>query len=283
MKITPILVLATVILAPSAQAAMRCQTQYDNLCYTISGVKMQRINASPSFQKALKAVASKLNPTTVYIYQGYRTAAEQRALVRQNCGAGRTHCPGFASPNGSRHVISTAADPMVPGSVTKKLCYAENQARTEFLGPRSAAAVYTPAGMKTPYTYGHVDDSTGSNYTPRNCGRNEGIGAGTVAQKDDGQKNSAAVEDYKKQKELEGKPIVADAAKPAAQPVAPKPVVAAKPPVQPVAAVRKPSSVAAAKPRYVPKARPKINYGVSSRTGSGLFEDYLKKSLGGAW
>jgi hypothetical protein len=166
------LILASTILIAGNAEAQTCKSKDKNLCFSISGSKMKRISASPAFQRALKSMAAKIPNKQVVIYQGYRTPEEQRAIVRRLCGPGKTRCPGAASPKNSRHVISTAADPMIRGNVIKPLCYAANQARVEHLGPRSAAAVY---GYGNKYTWGHIDDSTGSNYTPRNCKRSEGL------------------------------------------------------------------------------------------------------------
>jgi hypothetical protein len=166
------LILASTLLIAGNAEAQSCKSKQKNLCFSIGGSQMKRINASPSFQRALNAMAAKIPNKQVVIYQGYRTPNEQRAIVRKKCGLGKTRCKGAASPKNSRHVISTAADPMIRGNVIKPLCYAANQARVEHLGPRSAAAVY---GYGNKYTWGHIDDSTGSNYVPRNCKRNEGL------------------------------------------------------------------------------------------------------------
>ncbi len=194
--------------ASEAEAGQKCRSQQGNLCFTISGTAMQRINSSAAFQRALRAVAAKMPNKQVIIYQGYRTPSQQAAIVRRHCGSGRSSCSGAASPRTSRHVISIAADPMVRGNVVKPLCYAENQARVEHLGPRSAAAVY---GYSQGHTWGHIDDSTGSNYTPRNCGRNEGLGASsraaasasraTPSQPDTGAPASPRVEKYKQKRQ----------------------------------------------------------------------------------
>ncbi|MGZ3728013.1 MAG: hypothetical protein ACXVCG_02245 [Bdellovibrionota bacterium] len=184
MRATPkfLLAIAALALPGTASAAMSCKKQDGNLCYRIDGVQRSRIDRSQSFQKALGAVAQKMQgKSVVYIVQGYRTAAEQQRLVDQHCG-GRSSCAGYASARTSRHVISIAADPMLYGNQIKSVCYAENQARVEFLGPRSAAAVYG-YDAHTNLTWAHIDDSTNSNYTPRNCGRNEGLnGSERVAQ-----------------------------------------------------------------------------------------------------
>jgi hypothetical protein len=219
------LLLFPILLVDAALAAQNCKSRQGNLCFAISGGQMKRINGSPAFQRALKAVAAKMGSHQVVIYQGYRSPSDQAAIVRRLCGAGRSSCSGAASPSTSRHVVSIAADPMVRGNVVKPLCHAENQARVEHLGPRSAAAVY---GYSNGYTWGHLDDSTGSNYTPRNCGRNEGLN-GAIAVRDTassswpaanaaepGQRTSPRVDDYKRtRQEKRAKP---SRSKPASRP-----------------------------------------------------------------
>ncbi len=178
--VTSTIFVSCVFFAVSASAgvAPKCKSKQGNLCYAIGGTQMQKINNSSAMQRALKSMAAKLSQHEVIVYQGFRTPDDQRRIVRRLCGSGRNSCPGAASPRSSKHVVSTAADPMIRGNVVKPLCHAENQARVEHLGPRSAAAVY---GYSKGYTWGHIDDATGSNYTPRNCGRYEGL-KGSVAQ-----------------------------------------------------------------------------------------------------
>lgn len=192
-----LLLFALIAAGPAHSAALTCKKQDGNVCYRIAGVERSRIDASSSFQRALNAVGQKMEgKSVVYIVQGYRTAAQQQALVDQHCG-GRSSCAGYASARTSRHVISIAADPMLYGNQVKSVCYAENQARVEFLGPRSAAAVYG-YDAKTNLTWAHIDDSTNSNYTPRNCGRNEGLNGNEKLAADSGAPVSKRVQDYKK-------------------------------------------------------------------------------------
>ncbi len=208
--LTPLLTLGIFLGGASAEAA-NCKKKVGNLCYFIGGAQRARIDQDQKFQRALEAMAEKLKKAgPVYIVQGTRTRAEQAALVRQHCKRGRKSCPGYASPNTSRHVTAIAADPWVPGQNIKPLCFAENQARVEFLGPRSAAAVYGSSkvrlnGKMQYVTGGHIDGSTGSNYTPRNCKRAEGLN-GKMAQiqpgtnPDTGAPESKKVVKYKQKK-----------------------------------------------------------------------------------
>jgi hypothetical protein len=185
--------------AHAANKALSCKKQDGNVCYRIGGVESSRIDHNQAFQKALRAVGQKMQgKSVVYIVQGYRTPGQQQALVNQHCG-GRSSCAGYASARTSRHVISIAADPMLYGNQLKSVCYAENQARVEFLGPRSAAAVYG-YDRKTNLTWAHIDDSTNSNYTPRNCGRNEGLNGNEKVAADSGAPVSKRVQDYQKKK-----------------------------------------------------------------------------------
>lgn len=185
------------LVSPRAEAALSCKKQDGNVCYRIGGVERSRIDRSQAFQKALSAVGQKMQgKAVVYIVQGYRTAQQQQALVNQHCPPGSSSCTGYASPSTSRHVISIAADPMLYGNQIKSICYAENQARVEFLGPRSAAAVYG-YDRRTNLTWAHIDDSTNSNYTPRNCGRNEGLNGNEKVVADSGAPVSKRVREYK--------------------------------------------------------------------------------------
>lgn len=214
--ITPILFLGLILTTAAEAKPVECKKKVGNLCYRISGFARSRIDANPTFQRALEAMAEKLKATgDVYIIQGARSAQEQAALRRQHCGNAR-RCFGYAKPSNSRHVIAIAADPWVSGQNIKSLCQAENQARVEFLGPRSAAGVYGASKVKffdgtmRMVTGGHIDASTGSNYTPK-CKRNEGLGPGQVVRatpandkqtvdEDTGARKSKKVTEYKQKR-----------------------------------------------------------------------------------